>query len=278
MSRPKYGEFFGKLERIDSGILERMSRKNFLKQTSKFLGAGLIGGKVLFDTGKQLYDKYLEDRIYNELKYYVYPIKVTGEARVGKFSQEIGKVGGGIVLKDKYITMAHIVDLNNLFQNKVDIADELATVHGQKVERLFFDPKKDMAIYNLPWTLKENLRNFPCKVSNKFSLGEEIYVVGNPDLKGFNIRKGTISDLDGFLNIETMLNVRDKNDFFGIDIPLIPGDSGCPIVNKNFELLGLGFCFFPIEGGHLGYVKKIGAYVEEIKILEQNKKKKFGCK
>ena len=71
---------------------------------------------------------------------------------------------------------------------------------------------------------------------------------------GCNIRQGKITDLDG-LTIEDQTS----KSLFGTDINIVPGDSGCPVVNSNFELLGL--CSARVFG-HFSYIVRIGEFLK----------------
>ena len=102
--------------------------------------------------------------------------------------------------------------------------------------------------------------NFPCKPTREFNYGDKVYLIGNPRLRGTNIRKGYISDLDGYGD------VLGKAEYtFGIDFPVQGGDSGCPVVNDKFELLGL--VKYHVDN-KFGYISKIGLYLDEIEKLK----------
>lgn len=201
-------------------------------------------------------------RIYNELPKHVYVAETITDIRGAK---EINfQKGVGIVIDGKYLTMTHII---NSFYNEEkkrlnesippghqiilpDMLSQEIYLYEKKLEKVVVDDGVDVAIFKLPNDLK--LPDFPAKPSLNVNLGDEIFILGNPQLSGMNIRSGYVSDLDG-------TNKKNRDSLFGIDIPVVPGDSGCPIVSVDFKLLGLGLG--TISFG-FGYVKRIGEFLK----------------
>jgi len=106
-----------------------------------------------------------------------------------------------------------------------------------------------------------NLPNFPAKPSSRLNLGDKIYIIGNPGLTGINVREDYISDINGTAGENMKELAENTTDCFGIGKIVISGDSGTPVVNSKFELLGL--CKYQFAGG-LGYVQKIDCYLKHI--------------
>lgn len=264
-----------------------INRKEFLKNSL----IGIIGLTSSLSFGKQVYDYYSRQnkknilyKIYNVLPNHVHLAKTTlkmiNEAeKIEKLIEE--NIGCGIILKGKYATMAHISKIEFTKQGNYLIIDDKKIIRmlpGSKLEKkvklydyelkeLVLNPKTDVAIYELPQELKDKLQiqEFPCKPKTKINLGEKVYIIGNPELEGSNIREARISDKDGFNSVEETNNQK-KNSLFGLDQVIIPGDSGAPIVNANYELIGLGAIHF---NDSLGYVKKIRDFLKE-KCMKDN--------
>lgn len=256
--------------------MTKISRKEFFKKTKTVIG-GIICAKVFTDIFIDKYEKYNLHRIYNELPSCIHLAKTTGEIIVSGKQKKVQRTGYGIVLNNMYLTLAHIHDISlygfgkpfSTFRIPDKVKSKKTELYGKELEELVYDTKNDLAIYRLHPNLQNKVKflSFPCNPSTKISLGEEIYLIGNPRLTGNNIRKGYISDLNGFNGIKKDFDVGKKSTFFGIDTMIMPGDSGTPVINANFELLGL--CAISFYG--LGYVKKIGEYLNEIKCIEESK-------
>ena len=225
--------------------------------------AGLLslGGKVIGDVILENYNKRIINDIYYELPKHVHRVKISGEIQIdGGDVMEVGEYGCGIIFNNKFLTMAHVTNMNivndekeGIIELKEEIKNKKVKLYEKELEEIVFDIDNDVAVYNLPSGL--DIPNFPCNISGSdIKLGDEIYIIGNPDISGINIRRGYISDLDSIVN---KADSSAKN-CFGIDKVLIPGDSGTPIVNSNYDLLGL--CAFSIRGS-LGYVKKIEEFI-----------------
>lgn len=255
MGKIKGQDFFGKLERITSAEAHKINRKEFLKESLRILGTGLIGGKVLFDWGKDLYSEHILNEIYTKLQYHVH----TAKSFAGFYPNLVHQNGRGIVLDGKYITSAHITNFEKLNDHKK------VTLYGSILSELAFIPNNDIAIYKIPENLV--IQDFPCEPSNKIHPGDEIYIIGNPHLQGQNIRKARISSLKCPESI-TELKIGKINSFFEIDSPVVPGDSGSPVVNEKFHLIGICSVAYPWG---FGGVKKIGEYLKEIEKLSNKK-------
>ena len=255
-----------------------INRKEFLKNSL----IGIIGITSGLSFGKQAYDYCSEQNkknilynIYNVLPNHIHLAKTT--LKMINKNEEIEKlieenIGCGIILKGKYVTMAHITNIEFVKEGNYITIDNKRIIRmlpGSKLEKkveLYGHELKelalnDVAIYKLPQELKNKLRiqEFPCKPKTKISLGEKVYIIGNPELEGSNIREARISDKDGFDSVEETNNQK-KNSLFGVSMEVIPGDSGTPIVNENYELIGL--CTIHFDNS-LGYVKKIGEFLRE---------------
>lgn len=217
-----------------------MNRREFLQTT----GLVLLGGKTLFDICQKEYEKHIEYKIFNELPKYSYLAKT-----ITNNNKNYVDRGYGIVINNKYITMAHIINTD-----KFDTSKKETFIKGQKLEKIIVDWENDVAVFNVPKSL--NLKNYPCEIKTNIDLGEKVYLIGNPFLDGINIRNGRIIDLD-----ELNRELECTKGCFGVDIVTISGDSGMPLVNSDFKLLGL--VQSTING--LGYINKIEHYLKYLK-------------
>lgn len=201
----------------------------------------LLSGKTLFNVCQKEYKKYIEYKIFNDLPKYNYlATTITND------NENLVEKGYGIVINNKYITMAHIIN-----DNKFDDFKKETFIRGIKLEKIVVDWEKDVAVFKVPKSL--NLKNYPCKTKTNIKLGEKVYLIGNPFLDGTNIRSGRIIDLD-----ELNKELECTKGCFGVDIITISGDSAAPLINSDFELLGL--VQSTING--LGYINKIEHYLE----------------
>jgi len=252
-----------------------MHRRNFLKGLAGTVGTVVLescapsGLSLVKRIGVFEYERKLAKqraknihRIYNELPKHVYPAETETEIR-GVEDIDIQE-GAGIVIDGNYLTMAHII--NSFYDMEGENLNELLPpemlfqetfLYERKLKKVVVDDKKDVAIFKLPNDLK--LPNFPAKPSSNINLGDPVFVIGNPGLRGTNTRRGYVSDLDG---LEKLENEKDSTEYnksvFGIDIYVSPGDSGCPVVSSDFKLLGLvAFDFYG-----LGYVQRIGEFLK----------------
>ena len=235
-----------------------MNRRDFLMVTGLFI----LGGKTIGDFLIEMRNKKIVNNIYYELPKHIHIAEISGEILIDKETAKIWDYGCGIILNNQFLTMAHVTDLSVLNDKEagtnkfeVEIKNKKVKLYDKELEEAVFDIESDIAIYNIPPKL--NIPNFPCNISNDIMLSDEIYIVGNPSLSGINVRRGYVSDLDSILKKEDL----SVENCFGVDKILIPGDSGTPVVNSDYELLGL--CAFSISDG-LGYVKRIEEFIKRI--------------
>lgn len=116
---------------------------------------------------------------------------------------------------------------------------------------------------------KSNHTNYVIPVGNsdELEIGTELVVIGNSFLKGINIKKGIVSILD-LSDKYKILGSQSENEYkysFLIDCPIVPGDSGSPVLalkNNKYFLVGvvyassgeyrnIGICF------DSNYIKKV---------------------
>jgi S1-C subfamily serine protease len=126
------------------------------------------------------------------------------------------------------------------------------------------DPNLDIALFEIPQD-DLALPSLPCPVgnSNDLSVGNFLYVVGNPFNSGINVREGIVSSLLGLEGVEEIAVVRDN--LFIISNGVVPGDSGGPVLGLRDgvpELVGL------VQGTlgstRIGWAVKINPILESL--------------
>ena len=200
------------------------------------------------------------DRIYYELPNHVYTLDSLVKIKEG--GEEFERYVRGVVIDRKIYTVAHLLRVDFITrviaQNGAGfkikgtfmptILSQEVFLKEKKLEAVVIDFDRDVAVFNLPENLI--LPDFPAKPNPNLKLGQEVYLIGNPGDIGVNIRHGRISDLDGYKG--GRLN---RDSIFGLDISIFAGDSGSPIVNSNFELVGL--CSYRFSIGKLDYSSQL---------------------
>ena len=234
-----------------------IDRRTFVKESALLA----LSGKVLYDTLIDLGETDKENtrrgnisRIYHELPNHTYKVEASGEAVGWGFNRKIGR---GIVVDNKLITCAHIADIGNIMirtpYGRTPIQYEVENFeikgNGHLLTEIMLDKDREVAAYKLapykfnkrdneftsvPLDFKDiGMPDFPCEISSKRDLGQVVYLIGNPEGQGHNIRKGYITDLDGYGDLQF------TSKGFGLDISVISGDSGSPVVSEDFKLLGI---------------------------------------
>ncbi|GHT98998.1 hypothetical protein FACS1894142_6060 [Spirochaetia bacterium] len=138
---------------------------------------------------------------------------------------QVGSGTGFFISNDGIIvTCAHVIEVSDIITVKVNNTE-------YRAEILAKDSNTDLAI------LKINYKSsYYFKVSNfnRTNLGDKVYVLGFPlsNLLGSDIRitDGVISAKTGF-NSEQL--------YFQLSAPIQPGNSGGPIINDRFEVIGV---------------------------------------
>jgi S1-C subfamily serine protease len=237
-----------------------MKRREFLQA----IGLLLVSGKVAVDSLIKYNESETRKDIY-KLGDYVY---LADYETTDKDGNKNKSQGCGICLDDYFITVDHIPSSTEknrihtplgIIETGIDIKSKKASINELEMEEVIRNPKKDIAIYRLNKNkmAEHGLEPFPCKPSSRRNLGDKVYIIGNPQLKGFNIRETTISDLDG---LDLMFGDIEMKHEFGIGKRIIPGDSGSPLINEDYKLIGLSNVYFE----QVGYAVKIEEFLKEL--------------
>lgn len=211
-----------------------MNRRQFLKDIG-LLSFSLTSCGV----GKKTEKKFAE------FSNYVYIAEATAEIESGsKFVGNNNYMVRGIIMNNKYFTVAHAMDFSKNFDGaNQKVLSKKISLYNRVLKELFLDEASDIAIYSLPSDLK--LSNFPAKPSNKINLGDKVHIIGKPGLYPDGVNHGVITDIDGLENVKVQkINPEGKN-WFGTSVYIREGDSGSPLLNDNFELFGLTSFFTP---------------------------------
>jgi len=226
-------------------MINEISRREFL----------FLAGLTMVNSSCALKNINNANKIYS-LSDYVHMATYSADSEYGKVKTQ----GMGFILDGKYVTSNHIsAELKyqktrtplGIMQTIREIENEEAYIDNIKLTELVRDTETDIAVYDAYGYLPD----FPCKPSTDINLGDEVYIIGNPMLKGSNIRQARISDLDGIDDFP-------MSDYcFGIDRVLIGGDSGSPLVNSDYELIGMNTLS---AFNQLGYATKIKHILERL--------------
>ena len=245
-------------------IIKMTTRRDFLKTAGLSFVSLLAGTDILLN----LYDKSTKfrhknnlEKIYNETYPYTYLFSIdigcydssglVEDSSEKPDKREIFRLGTGIVLSNKFLTLGHLFLPVNECKGEIDYIN--ITSYGSELEKNIFDSENEIVLFNLP--KDSGLRNFPYKPNDDIYLGKEVYIIGNKAVSGFEIKKTDICNLNKGSD-EIILT---KN-CFGIREKIEKGCSGAPVVDSNRNLLGLCTSYF--HG--VTYVKKIEEFLKYI--------------
>jgi S1-C subfamily serine protease len=141
-------------------------------------------------------------------------------------SQAVNSSGTGFFVSENgvIVTCAHVIEGGSRITVKINNKEYTAQV-------LTKNSKTDLAV------LKINYRNpFHFKVTdfNIVNLGDKVFVLGFPlsDLLGSDVRL-----TDGIVSAKSGVN--SDQTYFQLSAPIQPGNSGGPVFNSNFEIVGV---------------------------------------
>lgn len=231
-----------------------MNRRDFMKATAAL---GLVAC-----TKPHLLPERLE--FYNDAAEYIHNLNVSIDWTDTNGGSGTHKSGGtAFFLDDLCLTAKHCVHLEHIvYRNPFGFAympvkdlDVNADIGGMalSIERLG-DKEIDSAI--LKFNGDNYLPSIPYNTNTNIEIGMPVHLAGNPQMNGSVVRSGFVCDLDGYTS--------SMKGAFGFDIPPIPGSSGSPIFNDNYEVVGV--CSANVSNS-IGYGTRIGEF---LKLMEVN--------
>ncbi len=197
----------------------------------------------------------------------------TGETseRVVKNLRGIGVVAGPYVL-----TLDHVVTVNGLeiptpfgkisLPSKKIEEKTFLVFQGRKLvlEKVLKDPSLDMALFEIPPN-DLDLASLTCPIGNsdELTVGNFLYVAGNPLNSGINMREGIVSSILGLEGV-TELSPR-RGDLFVISNGVLPGDSGAPVLAMRDGILELvGIVQGTMGSTRIGWAIKINPIMKKL--------------
>ncbi len=142
-------------------------------------------------------------------------------------------IGTGFIFdREAHVLTAHHV-VENLSQIYVVLPDGRISMATNAVS----DPISDVAVL----TLEEALVVEPLKLadSNSVIIGEPVATIGNPLDLNETLTTGIISQVNRFTEINYDSQTRWISNLIQFDAAVNPGNSGCPLVNAEGEVIGM---------------------------------------
>ncbi len=233
-----------------------------------------IDGLQRYDLKQQRITEEKENirrRIFNELKNCVYVADIIVEAEINRQRMAAEKKGCGIILnhkgKDYFLSVAHITSFekeiivtpDEVRVKPSDLKCRKTLVKGIELEEVMISEEEEVSIHRFPKGAIEklSLRRFPAKPATNYNLGDRVYLIGNPHLRGSETREGIISGING--NKIGLQNMEfEPKHFFETNISATGGDSGVPVVREDFMLLG--FVSSYLKDVAVSYIKDLREY------------------
>lgn len=157
---------------------------------------------------------------------------------------DVSQGSGFFITNDGYIvTNAHILDQAHLIKI-------VTYSQGQKDATLIgYDDNLDIALLKV----SGNFDALTLANSDNIKVGEKVIAVGNPYGLSFTVTEGIVSAVNREAN--------GLQAYIQTDVPLNPGNSGGPLIDKQGEVIGINN--FKVSGGEaLGFALESN-YVEE---------------
>lgn len=139
---------------------------------------------------------------------------------------------GFFISKDGYIaTNAHVISGHHRITVEVLINDKVVQCEAREV---ISDAVNDIAIIKIEDTNFSPFSSLPYTIENNINIGGEVYTIGFPlnSIMGTNckVTNGIISASTG---------IDDDIRYYQITVPIQPGNSGGPLINKNGNIVGI---------------------------------------
>jgi hypothetical protein len=181
-----------------------MKRREFIKNLGILSALFYAGYNESFRLNKYFFEEK-EKEMFNSITKYIYKIKTEIKYVILTNDKEIDTIinAYGIIKNGKFYTVNHCVAMNayqqvtpfGIVSLPTKTIETKTTLNNIPLKIILKDYEKDLAIFELPEYYN------PPEIPGTFEdvkIGDKIYVIGNPILKGFNIREGRVSDNNGF--------------------------------------------------------------------------------
>ena len=143
--------------------------------------------------------------------------------------------GIGIVINNYIISLNHIVSMDSIVFNtpfglvaqEIFKEKEETTLDDIVLKEVVKDKEQDIAVFKVYDEYIGDKFPFALGDSDKIQYGQEVLLIGNPQLQGINVREGIVSS-------------KVKGNGFYVSANITHGDSGSALIDRHtFELLGL---------------------------------------
>ena len=180
-------------------------------------------------------------------------------------------IGDGLIIALTHATsLPEVVPINFGFMImgvKTHLIDISFLINGHPAELVGREKGTDISLFRM-----EGMEAFPYSFGNSddVKIGDEVLVVGYSFNQFFNVKDGVVSET----NIPDEGFFKELSDIcFLISVPVNPGDSGSPLLAKNYnghlEIVGIVNAMG--NGNGLGFAIKSNVVTESIKnILKRN--------
>ena len=145
------------------------------------------------------------------------------------------RCGIGIAVNDYIISLNHIVSMDSIVFNtpfglvaqEIFKEKEETTLDDIVLKEVIKDREQDIAVFKLYDEYIGDKFPFALGDSDKIQYGQEVLLIGNPQLQGINVREGIVSS-------------KVRGNGFYVSANITHGDSGSALIDRHtFELLGL---------------------------------------
>lgn len=148
-------------------------------------------------------------------------------------NQAIASGTGFVISKDGYIaTNAHVIEGANRIT--VDLLDSNGLPKQYEAISVVSDAKNDVAIIKIEDESFKDFKSIPYTLEPRANIGAEVFTIGFPlnSIMGENYKVA-----NGIISAKTGIN--DNISEYQITVPIQPGNSGGPLINKDGNIVGI---------------------------------------
>ncbi len=156
-----------------------------------------------------------------------------------------GAGSGSIISPDGYIlTNYHVIE------DATQINITMTNGDKYKAQLVGADPENDIAVIKIMSPGRKRFQAMKLGDSDKLSVGQKVYAIGNPFGLNSTLTTGIISALERPLTTEKGMVIENV---IQTDAPINPGNSGGPLLNTTGKMIGINTAIFsPSAGGNIG--------------------------